>query len=33
MTFGPLPFPPVPQPGVTKLSRPAFGHFHEAAGG
>jgi predicted dehydrogenase len=33
MQFGSVPFPPVPQPGVTKLARPPFGHFHEPAGG
>ena len=29
--FGPVPTPPVAQPGLTKLSRPPFGHAHEAA--
>ncbi|MGH7504612.1 MAG: Gfo/Idh/MocA family protein, partial [Longimicrobiales bacterium] len=29
--FGPLPFPPVAQPGLTKLSRPPFGHDRAAA--
>jgi predicted dehydrogenase len=33
ITFGPMPFPPVAQPGLTKLERPAFGHAHEAMGG
>jgi hypothetical protein len=28
MAFGPLAIPPVAQPGVTKLSRPPFGHTH-----
>jgi myo-inositol 2-dehydrogenase / D-chiro-inositol 1-dehydrogenase len=28
LTFGPLPFPPVPLPGVTRLARPAFAHAH-----
>jgi predicted dehydrogenase len=28
MAFGPLAIPPVAQPGVTKLSRPPFGHAH-----
>jgi predicted dehydrogenase len=31
LAFRPLPFPPVAQPGLTKLSRPAFGHAREAA--
>ena len=30
LAFGPMPMPPVAQPGVTKLSRPAFGHAREA---
>jgi predicted dehydrogenase len=33
MQFGSVPFPPVAQPGVTKLARPPFGHYHEPAGG
>ncbi len=33
MAFGPVPFPPVAQPGTTKLSRPPFGHAHQALGG
>jgi predicted dehydrogenase len=28
MAFGELDVAPVPQPGVTKISRPPFGHFH-----
>lgn len=28
MAFGPVPVPPVAQPGVTKLARPPFGHAH-----
>ncbi len=33
LDFGPLNFPPVAQPGITKLSRPPFGHAREAAVG
>ncbi|MGH7503562.1 MAG: Gfo/Idh/MocA family protein [Longimicrobiales bacterium] len=33
IAFGPMPFPPVAQPGLTKLERPAFGHSHEPMGG
>jgi predicted dehydrogenase len=33
LAFGPLQVPPVPQPGVTKLARPPFGHAHQAMSG
>jgi predicted dehydrogenase len=33
LAFGPLQVPPVAQPGVTKLSRPPFGHAREATTG
>jgi predicted dehydrogenase len=33
IAFGPMPFPPVAQPGLTKLERPPFGHAHETMGG
>jgi predicted dehydrogenase len=31
LAFGSMPVPPVPQPGVTKLSRPAYAHAHGPA--